>query len=49
MCECSCIMYEHHMAFKGQKRMSDSLDLKLETDVSCHVDAGNPSRVLARA
>lgn len=37
------------MAFKGQKRMSDSLDLKLETDVSCHVDAGNPSRVLARA
>lgn len=42
-------MPEHHMAFKGQKWVPDSLDLELETEVSGHVGAGNPTRVLCKS
>lgn len=30
------------MCAKGQKRVSNALDLELQVDVSSHVGAGNP-------
>lgn len=33
----------------GKKKVRDPLELELQTDMSCRVDAGNQSRVLCKS
>jgi hypothetical protein len=33
-----------HSSLSGQKRASDSLEVELETAMSCHVHFGNPTQ-----
>jgi hypothetical protein len=46
---CMCVLWYMHTnvgACKGQKRMSDSLELKLQMVVSCLMGAGTRTPVL---
>lgn len=43
----ACDLCPSMYACSSQERASDCLGLKLESVVSCHVGAGNPTQVLA--
>ena len=44
-CICVCVPHTHSVQ-ECQKKMSDPLELELQTVVSCHVGAGNQTLVL---
>jgi hypothetical protein len=43
-----CVLYAYS-THRDQRRVSDPLELELQLSVSCHVGAGNGTRVLCKS